>query len=263
MKNCIDATLRREIKEKTSKILESPSCYNSRRKVVNKELRTIGDVYSFWIENPELRRRLYLENKSPDTLKKMARKGIQSMHNGWNYLTNPNLTEGLFYKVGENDFDILKILNALVMGASSKDKLDFRNYRVTLNCENYMPPEPDEIPERMKDAYLKINSDYLQDPLEASITWHLEGAAIQPFGDGNKRTFRLIEDKLLDESGLPPAIIPAGEAKYYLNLLCKTLPAYARKDIGGQKEFYNYCASKVNNGLDEILGDLNFSFSCK
>jgi hypothetical protein len=175
------------------------------------------------------------------------------MHNGWNYLANPHLSDGLFYKIGKDDFDVLKVLNALVMGASSKDKLNFRDYRVTLNCEGYIPPEPDEIPKKMDDAYLRIMSDYLEDPLEA---------AIQPFGDGNKRTFRLIEDKLLDESNLPPAIIPAGEAKYYLNLLCKTLPAYAKKDVEGQREFYDYCASKVNNGLDSILGDLGLPVAC-
>lgn len=256
MNNYINPHLRREIKEKSKKINDNPQSFNSQKKIVIKELRTIGDIYSFWIENPELRRRLYLENKSPDTLKKMARKGIQSMHNGWNYLTNPHLSKGLFYKIGENDFEILKSLNALVMGVSSKDRLDFRSHRVTLNCEGYMPPEPGEISEKMNDAYLRITSDYLRDPLEAAITWHLEGAAIQPFGDGNKRTFRLIEDKLLDESNLPPAIIPAGEAKYYLNLLCKTLPAYKNKNIEGQREFYDYCASKVNNGLDNILDDL-------
>lgn len=262
MKKTIHPKIREEIKEKTERILECPNCYDSRKKVVFKELRTIGDIYSFWIENPELRRRLYLENKSQDTLKKMTRKGIQSMHNGWNYLTNPNLSEGLFYKIGKEDFDVLKILNALVMGASSKDKLGFRDYRVTLNCEGYMPPEPDEISRKMNDAYLRIMSDYLEDPLESAITWHLEGAAIQPFGDGNKRTFRLIEDKLLDENNLPPAIIPAGEAKYYLNLLCKTLPAYEKKDIEGQREFYDYCASKINNGLDSILGDLGLPIAC-
>jgi len=262
MKNSIDSRLKREIKEKLNRINSHPECYEKRRKIVNKDLRTIGDIYSFWIENPELRRRLYLDHISPETLKKLARKGVQNMHNGWNYLTNPNLTQDLICKLGEEDFEVIKSLNALVLGVPSKKNYGFRTDRVTLNCDNYMPAEPGEIRGRMQEACSRIKEEYSEDVLEAAISWHLEGAAIQPFSEGNKKTFRLIQDKLLDEHGLPPAIIPAGEAKYYLNLLCKTFPAYERKDIEGQREFYDYCASKVNNGLDEILSDLIALPSC-
>ncbi|VVB82794.1 Fic/DOC family protein [uncultured archaeon] len=262
MKNYIDSKIKREINDKLDRIKSHPECYEKRRKIVSKELRTIGDIFSFWIENPELRRRLYLENKSPETLKKLSRKGIQNMHNGWNYLTNPNLTRNLIFQLGENDFEVIKSLNALVLGVPSRKNYGFRTDRVTLNCEDYMPAEPEEISERMQKADYKIKNDYPDNFLESAIRWHLEGAAIQPFGEGNKRTFRLIQDKILDENGLPPVIIPAGEAKYYLNLLCKTFPAYEKGDLESQRPFYDYCASKVNNGLDEILGDLVFSSSC-
>jgi Fic family protein len=256
----IDVEIRKEIDEKLDKISSHPNFYDKKKKIILKELRTIGDIYSFWIENPELRRSLYLENKSPETLKKLSRKGIQSMHNGWNYLTNPNLTENLITKIGENDFETVKSLNALIMGDPSKKSCGFRKWRVDLNCEDYFPPEPEEIEEKMQETFLEVKNDYLEDPLKAAIRWHLEGAAIQPFGNGNKRTFRLIQDKILDENNYPPVIIPAGEAKYYLKLLCEALPAYEKKDFNGQKRFYDYCASKVNNGLDEILGDLSLPF---
>jgi hypothetical protein len=252
----IDSYLKREINEKIDKIRSHPKFYEKKKKIILKELRTIGDTYSFWIENPELRRAVCLENKSPETLKKLSRKGIQSMHNGWNYLSNPNLTKDLIYQLGENDFGIVKSLNALILGDSSKKSCGFRTWRVDLNCDDYLPPEAEEIEEKMQEVCSRLQTEYSADPLTTAISWHLEGAAIQPFGNGNKRTFRLIQDKLLDEKDFPSAIIPAGEAKYYLNLLCKTLPAYEKKDFKGQREFYDYCASKVNNGLDQILNDL-------
>ncbi len=261
MQKYIDPILRREISEKADRIRDHPQCYETRRRKIIKELRTIGDVFSFWIENPELRRSLYLENKSQKTLKKLSTKGIQSMHNGWNYLVNPMLSESLIEDINKDDFEIVKSLNSLVLGGSKKH-FGFRTDRVTLNCDDYSPAEPEEIQERMQKADESIRENFSDDFLEAAITWHLEGAAIQPFDEGNKRTFRLIQDRILYGEGLPPVIIPAGEAKYYLRLLCKTFPAYEKRDLDGQREFYNYCASKINTGLDEILGDLKISSAC-
>lgn len=260
MKNLVDLRIKREINEKLDRINSHPQCYEKRKAAIIKELRTIGDIYSFWIENPELRRSLYLENKSPKTLKKLSTDGIRSMHNAWYYLMNSPLSESLIQTIEQDNFEVVKSLNSLVLGGSKKH-YGFRTDRVTLNCDDYSPAEPEEIQERMLRAYNLIRENS-EDALESGIRWHLEGAAIQPFGEGNKRTFRLIQDRILLEKGLPPAIIPVGEAKYYLKLLCKTLPAYESGDVEGQKEFYDYCASKVNIGLDEILGDLIHSPNC-
>ena len=205
-----------------------------------------------------------MEHKSPEKVKKIAREGIQSIYNAWDYLNNPKLREDLIDKVKTNDFETIKSVNALVMGDPSKKRVGFRNWRVTLNCEDYDVPEPEEIQDKMERTFDEAKLLYESDPLEAAIKWHLEGAAIQPFGDGNKRTFRLIQDKILSENDMPPVLITAGEGKYYHNLLCKTLSAYKKGNVEEQKQFYDYCASKVNNGLDEILGDLNIPLrSCK
>jgi len=265
MSKYIDSRLRNEINEKMKKIESHPTFYEKRKQFIVRDLRTIGDIYSFWIENPELRRALCLENKSPESVKKEARKGIQSMHNAWNYLNNPKLQDEIIYKIGENDFEVIKSVNALVMGDPSKKRIGFRNWRVDLGCEDYNPPEKfDKIQEKIEETFNGVIEDYSKDPLEAAIKWHLEGAGIQPFGNGNKRTFRLIQDKILDENNFPPVIIPSGEGKYYHKLFCKTLPAYDKKNVEGQRGFYDYCASKINNGLDEILADLNIPLnSCK
>ena len=88
---------------------------------------------------------------------------------------------------------------------------------------------------------------------------HIGIVGIQPFMDGNKRTARLIQNRILHSVDLPPAVIPAGEGKFYFDLLRRVLPFYQDGDMIGQKQFYDYCASKVNNSLDEILGDLEVS----
>ena len=74
--------------------------------------------------------------------------------------------------------------------------------------------------------------------------------------DGNKRSARLVQDRILFDVGMPPAMITAGEGKFYHDLLVRTLPSYYDGNREGQRQFYDYCASKVNNGLDDILGDL-------
>jgi len=253
----IDSRLRNEIAEKLKKIESHPSVYEIKKNFIIKDLKTIGDIYSYWIENPELRRAHLLDHKSPETVKKQAMKGIQSVHNAWNYLNNPKLIEDFIHKIAENDFKILKSANALIMGDPANKGVGFRKYRVTLNCEEYYPPEgEDKIREKLKETNDEIIQLYYEDVIEAAISWHFEGAIIQPFEDGNKRTFRLIQDKILVEKGIPPVLISAGEAKYYHKLLCRAADSHGSQNIEPRKDFHNYCASKLNNGLDEILGDL-------
>lgn len=262
MEEYIDRTLRREISDKLKKIEDHPAFYDRRKKCVSNELREIGDVYSFWIENPDLRKAI-IGNKSANTVKKFARKGIQSVHNAWCYLNNPNFEENFIHKISDKDYQAIKSANSLVLGASAREGTKFRSSPVTLNCEGYTPPgNIEKIQRRLKETNEKALEIYQIDPLVAAIMWHLEGSAIQPFSDGNKRTFRLIQDKLLIDEGIPPAIIPAGEGRYYHDIFCQALPAYKARDIQGQQGFYNFCASKVNNALDDILGDLGVPLRC-
>lgn len=244
--------IRDEINLKLEKIAGSPEYYDKRKELVLQNIRSIGDVYSFWIENPDLRKALLTENKQPETIRKLAREGIQNVHNGWYYL-NIKGEYGNFIK--EFNSEILKRVNKLIVPKESGAG-EFREKRVTLNCRDYTPPNPIKVPERVKDLISLVKQVHSYNPLESAITVHLGIAAIQPFMHGNKRTARLIQDRILHDANLPPAIIQAGEGTYYMKLLCKTLGAYGDEDLAGQKEFYNYCASKVNNGLDEILGDL-------
>ncbi len=253
MVKIIDSTIRKGIQMKLEKIAGDPKYYDNRKELVINGLRSMADVYSFWIENPGLRKALLIENRQPKTLRKEARAGIQAVRNGWYYLNEIVKQHGELTKT-LNPL-ILKRLNGLVQ-SKKKGKGDFRTYDVTLNIGGYTPISPRRIPEKVKNMISRVKGLYVEDPVESAVFAHLSIAALQPFDDGNKRTARLIQDRILFDAELPPAIIPAGEGQYYFNLLSRTVIPYRDNDLDGQKDFYNYCASKVNNGLDEVLGDL-------
>ncbi len=250
----INKNLREEIKLKLNKIAGNPAYYSQRAGLVNDGLRHIGDIYSFWIENPDMRYVL-LGNKEEKTIKKLAIKGIQSVHNGWYFLSQKG-KHGNF--VDSLDEDILKGTNGLISGGSSKDG-KFRKKDVSLNIYGFTPIGWQKIPDEVRRVLGRIRDKYFNDKLESAIYAHLALALTQPFMDGNKRTARLIQDRILFDSNMPPAIISAGEGKFYFELLKKTAVAYRNEDEDGQRQFYDYMASKVNNGLDEILNDLDVS----
>ncbi len=254
----ISNNIREEIELKLKKVHKHPEYYDKKVGLVKQNLRHLGDVYSFWIENPELRRSLLLENKSKKTIVKLASKGIQSVHNAWYYLAE-NHKHGDF--VDDLNPDVIRYVNGLVQGGNKengqfrKDGL-FISDSVTMNIEGYTPPGAAKIPHEIGHVIAQTKRKYSHDKLESAIYAHLALALTQPFRDGNKRTARLIQDRLLYDAELPPAIITAGEGKFYLDLIGRTAIAYKEGDEEGQRQFYDYCASKVNNGLDEILGDI-------
>jgi len=258
----VDKQLEEEIYLKQKKIEGNPDYFVARKRVIVEGLRTLGNIHSFWIENPELRREMLLERKQPKTLKKLARVGIHYVQNGWDYL----------HKKRENNSDnfinafnevILKKTNYLVEPKTGEIEIigkkktkKFRQKDVTLNIPYYTPMSWEKIPEKIGELINSIKKRNSENPLESAIMAHIGLVGIQPFMEGNKRTARLIQNRILHSAGFPPSVIPAGEGKFYFNLLRKVLPCYQEGDIQGQKQFYNYCASKVNNNLDEILGDL-------
>jgi Fic family protein len=257
MENFVDNVLRKEISMKLEKIARSPEYYDKRKDLVIENIRSIGDVYSFWIENPDLRKELLSDKKQPKTLKKIARKGIQNVHNAWYFLCKKG-EYGNF--IDYLDIDLLERTNGLVMGKKRNEirkRRDIdRNDSVTLNYPHYTPPNPTKVENKIGGSILDIKEINSHDTLESAIKAHIDIAAIQPFMDGNKRTARLIQDRILYDGGLPPAMISAGEAIFYRELLGSALKEYEHGGKQNKKRFYDYCASKVNNGLDEILGDL-------
>ena len=135
-----------------NKVERNPAYYDKRKDMVIEDIISIGDVYSFWIENPELRKDLLLENRQPKTLRKMAMKGIQNVHNGWYFLSQKG-KYGNF--VEELNPEILRRLNGIVL---DKRKNEFRQNRVTLNCQGYTPPAPEKVAEKIEKALALFHS---------------------------------------------------------------------------------------------------------
>ena len=238
----IDPQIREQISTKVDEFKEHIDYYTERKRLIEEGLRSIGDVHSFWIENPELRSAL-LKTKSQKTVKE-ARKGIEAVKNGWHYLTtafHPNVRLGL-------EHDKVKRLNRLITAPSrvqGNRSEDYRIRSVTLGFPDYFPPKHENVQSLMQEVFDDLHNEE-RDNLESAIYTHLAIAGIQPFDDGNKRTSRLIQDAILVESGYPPAIIYSGEGTFYFNLLHEALVAKSKDKVVGQRGFYDFVASKVN-----------------
>jgi len=251
----ITPKITQEVREKLGKLSQEENYNVVRYRAVVEDLRTIGDVYSFWIENPDLRRALLRGRDSKQTIRKQASRGIRAIKNGWYYL-NQICKEDCAEKL---NIPLLERLNGLIeprKGGRVRLSTLFESGDVTLNVPQYTPPSPERIAEKLNALIKQVREKYTQEPLEAAIMAHLGIACIQPFPEGNKRCARLVQDKILWDAGMPPAIIQAGEGTYYFGLLSQTASAYRDEKIEGMREFFDYCASKVNNGLDEMLNDL-------
>ena len=249
----VNRALYEEINLKVNKIKRNPQLFENRKKEVIKNLRDLGDIYSWWRENPGLRKSLLLGNKNPKTIQKEAIKGIHHIKNAWYYLTQKG-RETDFVEV--LDESILKKTNYLVEPEFDGTG-DFRKRDVTLDIEGYTPSSWEKVPEKISKMILQIKEHYRENPLESALMAHFEITRIQPFMEGNKRTGRLIQDRILLDLGMPPVVINSGEGKFYFDLLKRILPHYDRHNSETFKQFYDYCASKINNGLDSILNDLD------
>lgn len=244
----IAETLTRDIDRKMRKISNNPNYYLKKSRQIKKGLREIGDFHTYWLEHPELRRQL-LESGAAHVsgnLRKRSKAAIRNIKNAWSYLSNLSNVDFI------NNLDPSVIL--AVGNLVDPENIGVRTQRVSLGLE-YTPPNSVKVPELIKKFCDNLQqSDFHS--VEAAAYAHLYIAAIQPRLDGNKRTARLIQDKLLDSNGLPPAIIPSGERDVYIDLLSNALIGYRDSNFKVQRPFFDYIGGKVNVALDEILGDL-------
>lgn len=247
----ISGILTREIDEKRSRILDNPDYYLRKSKIDKSSFRQLCDVYSFWLENPQLRRKILTQIPEGEeaNLRQLAREGVKNIKNAWNYLNAE----------GGNNF--LESLNPhLVIGTGKlidpiKNSNGYRIHPVLGFLPRYTAPNALKVPELVEKACEDVrNSDY--HPVEAAAAIHLDIAGIQPFNDGNKRTARLIQDRILHAEGLPPAIIPTGERELYIDLFEDALMGKRDGNYRAQRPFFDYIGGKVNCALDDILGDL-------
>lgn len=163
-------------------------------------------------------------------------------------------------KIREYNFIVLENLSI----SDNVQPGEFRQQSVTVG--RYLAPKAEEVPALVNKMCEWLNSDDFNvgkghHPVAIAIIRaiiaHLYIAWIHPFGDGNGRTARLIEFKILAQSGVPlPAAhllsnhYNATRTEYY-NQLDK-----ASKAGGGVTDFIAYAVQGFIDGLNEQLGKI-------
>ncbi len=240
----VSSNLIDEIERKQSILLGNPDYYLHRSNMQRHALESSMKVYSWWIEHPDLRK-ILIDGTPQEKAKaiSVAKKGIENLTNAWVYIKNVPTV-----------LDERVILKAAAL-VDDRNSRGYRETRVTLNLPSYTPPNPLKVPELMRSFLFNVNKGDLH-PLEQAANAHLHVAGIQPFRDGNKRLARLIQDKVLYDFALPPAVIPSGEREVYIDLLEQALAGTKEGSLKLQRPFYDYIGGKVNVALDLILDDL-------
>lgn len=116
-------------------------------------------------------------------------------------------------------------------------------------------PEPDEAirifnefltPERRAEYESYLNSDDIFSYIDYAVNITSDLIGVQPFGDGNKRTFRSLLNLMFKMKNLPPVYITRKERKAYHTALEKALVEHDYSAIDG---FYYY---KICDSIYEL-----------
>lgn len=250
-----DRSLLEEIDEKYHVVREHPEFYLKRLNRVDKSLKNLADVYSWWLANEDLRPTLYSEAgvSTSREVKALSKAGIQNIRAGWAFL------RGATTATGRKTPGVLTpgLLRNLAFYIDSKNT-DFRspNERADLFEDSYSSPHGSQIPPMIEEVISKLRKSR-KHPINKAVYAHLSMVAIQPFTKGNKRLGRMLQDSILYDSDILPAVVQPGEKEVYATSLESGVLGLARDDLKAQRPFYNFVASKVNLALDDVLNDLD------
>ena len=242
--NNIIESLWREVDEKKRVAEKDPQYSSTIANQHNSSLAEVANLYSWWLEHPDVRKRIFLEGKTKaqrvKELKKISKEGKSRAESVWQYLANRKSIRESFSPA--LILDVGRIIDPNNYG--------FRNHTVTLNL-NYTPPNPAKVYDRVEECTEKVR--YMKNPVEAAITIHLLLTGIQPFRDGNKRTARILQNRWLYEHSYPPVTIHPSERQIYIKLLESALIGYRDDDLKMIGSFYSFMGSKINRHLEEAL----------
>ncbi|MBI1225362.1 MAG: Fic family protein [Bacteroidetes bacterium] len=114
----------------------------------------------------------------------------------------------------------LKQLHSLIIGDNpSLNPGDYRNIGVLITGSEHKPPEPFEVPIRMRELFEWIKANKDENPIIVAAIAHHELVKIHPFKDGNGRTARLLLNLILLKNGFPICNIKRSERPDYYNAL--------------------------------------------
>lgn len=120
----------------------------------------------------------------------------------------------------EFDERFIKILNETI-NRDIKDTEGYRTVQVFIQGSEYIPPEPEKVPNLMMYYIYNYNHDE-QDILSKIAGYHIEFERIHPFEDGNGRTGRLLINYELLKNNLPPVVIEKDDRIKYFEFLRNT-----------------------------------------
>jgi Fic family protein len=137
---------------------------------------------------------------------------------------NLGLAFDFLYELVQEDVSItenyLKQIHKLIIGEDeSLSPGDYRNIGVIITGSELRPPEPFEVPIRMRELFDWINENKDQNPIITAAVAHHELVKIHPFKDGNGRTARLLLNLILLKAGFPICNIRRTERPEYYNAL--------------------------------------------
>lgn len=117
--------------------------------------------------------------------------------------------------------DIKKLHRLFYQKIDEKNAGRYRKVRVYITGSQFIPPRPDELPQKMKELmkwYLQV-SDH---PVVVAALLHQKLVVIHPFVDGNGRIGRLLMNLHLLKNNFPVTIIPPVLRAEYIAMLEKS-----------------------------------------
>lgn len=135
-------------------------------------------------------------------------------------INHKNALELVFKTIKDDDeFDerFIKRLNEII-NRNIKETEGFRTVQVFIRGSEYIPPEPEKVPNLMN-YYLYNYKHDEQDIFDKIAKYHIEFERIHPFEDGNGRTGRLIINYELLKNNLPPVVIAKSDRVRYFEFL--------------------------------------------
>ena len=119
----------------------------------------------------------------------------------------------------EFDERFIKKLNETINN-NIKETSGFRKVQVFIQGSDYIPPEPEKVPNLMNYYVYNYNND-IEDIFLKIAKYHIEFEKIHPFEDGNGRTGRLLLNYELLKNDLPPVVISKDERVKYFEFIRK------------------------------------------
>jgi Fic family protein len=250
----VSTSLLDEIRGKFSRLISNPDYYLKRANRTNTYLGKISTLYSWWIENPDMREQLYQETGTSNVreIRATSRKGVERIRFAWEFLRGARLVGG----------STIQVLSPSVLSHLAKtldpdeNARGFRDFNQEANIFGTYAENSLQIQSSVEKLISCLRGSK-RHPIDQAILADVGLIAIQPYCSANKRLANLTQNAILADEGIVPAVIPPGERKIYVELLEKAVFALSEKNPSKQRDFNDYVAGKINVSLDGILNDLN------